>query len=276
MLIQTPDDVARLRETILQLAVMGKLVPQDPKDEPASVLLEKIRAQKEKLIANGKIKKQNPLPLIDKGEVSFSLPPGWQWVRLGELVVSIEAGWSPSCERKEAVYPEWGVLKVSAVTWNRFNPRENKKLPEHLSPKKEYEVQPGDFLISRANTAELVARTVLVHATPGHLLMSDKTLRIIFFEYAEQKYINYLHRAEVARTYYASVASGTSSSMRNVSQDQIRKLPVPLPPLAEQKRIVAKVDALMVLCDKLESQITRRTMTGENLLKAAIHSIPQT
>src|SRR5574344_1377877 len=81
--VQAPDGVARLRELILTLAVQGKLVPQDTNDEPASVLLERIRAEKDRLIAEGKIKRDKPLPPITDEEKPFDLPQGWEWVRLG-------------------------------------------------------------------------------------------------------------------------------------------------------------------------------------------------
>ncbi|MFW9594329.1 MAG: restriction endonuclease subunit S, partial [Macromonas sp.] len=162
LLATAPGGVARLRELILTLAVQGKLVPQDPSDEPASVLLQRIRAEKDRLIAAGKIKRDKPLPPIADEEKPFELPPGWEWVRMGETVNSSEAGWSPTCIGSPRRAGYWGVLKVSAVSWGEFDANANKELPLDLMPRPEYEVKDNDFLLSRANTEELVARSVVV------------------------------------------------------------------------------------------------------------------
>lgn len=176
-LITTDYAVEQLKQTILQLAVMGKLVPQDPNDEPASELLKRIAAEKEQLIKEKKIKKQKPLPEITAEEKPFELPEGWDWCRLDEPALHSEAGWSPKCHGTAREGDKWGVLKVSAVTWGKFNSEENKELPGHLEPRPEYEVQENDFLISRANTAELVARSVVVPAdAEKKLMMSDKII----------------------------------------------------------------------------------------------------
>src|SRR5438445_11697321 len=86
VLAEAPEGIARLRELVLQLAVRGKLVPQDPNDEPACVLLERIAAEKAQLVKEGKIAKQKPLPPVGEGEVSFEAPEGWVWCRLGNLI----------------------------------------------------------------------------------------------------------------------------------------------------------------------------------------------
>jgi len=133
LLYSTPENVNDLKQMILQFAVQGKLVPQDPNDESVGVLLEKIKEEKERLVKEGKIKKQKPLPAISKDEKSFELPKGWEWTRLDALTLHSEAGWSPKCESTPRVGENWGVLKVSAVTWERYNSNENKALPSNLA-----------------------------------------------------------------------------------------------------------------------------------------------
>lgn len=256
MLFTTENSIDQLKQTLLQLAVMGKLVPQDPNDEPASVLLEKIAAEKERLIKDGKIKKQKPLLKIESDETLLPLPSGSELVRLGELSLYSEAGWSPRCEGHPRTKNNWGVLKVSAVTWGEFNPDENKELPANLEPREQYEVLPRDFLISRANTAELVARAVVVpEVAPKKLMMSDKIIRFRFSKEVDVSFIKLVNDSQKARDYYAVVAGGTSSSMKNVSREQIRNLQFILPPLQEQKRIVEKVDQLFAICDQLKEKI---------------------
>ncbi|MDF4751166.1 restriction endonuclease subunit S, partial [Vibrio parahaemolyticus] len=177
----TEESIDQLKQTILQLAVMGKLVPQDPSDEPAAELLKRIAEEKAQLVKEKKIKKQKALPPISEDEKPFELPNGWEWCRLGDLELSSEAGWSPKCLDTPRSEDNWGVLKVSAVTWNQYNPMENKELPNSLAPREHLEVQDGDFLISRANTADLVAKAVIVpNDSPTHLMMSDKIIRFRF------------------------------------------------------------------------------------------------
>ena len=262
-----------LRATILQLAVQGKLVPQDPSDEPASVLLKKIEAEKKRLVKEGKIKPPKPLASLDEFIQTYAIPDNWQWLRFGALVEHSEAGWSPKCEDYPRSNNSWGVLKVSAVSWGKFKPEENKALPADLEPRPEYEVMHGDMLISRANTAELVAKSVVVEDCPAKLMMSDKIIRFKLTPLVDLRFCNLVNTSGTSRAYYASVAGGTSASMKNVSREQILSLAFPLPPLAEQHRIVAKVDELMTLCDQLEAQLTTTQTLNAALMDALLHHL---
>lgn len=270
-LFTTEQSMDALKQTILQLAVMGKLVRQNPEDEPAAVLLKRIAAEKDRLVKEKKLKKEKALADVNDNEMLFELPAGWNWCRLDALSLSSEAGWSPQCEPTPREGDNWGVLKVSAVTWGSFNPEENKALPKGMSPRTQYEVKHGDFLISRANTAELVARAVVVPAdTPSHLMMSDKIIRFTFSTYVVSEYINLVNSCNYSREYYATVAGGTSSSMKNVSRNQIRDLVIPLPPFNEQHRIIAKVDELMTLCEQLKDKLRQSQRNQVHLTDAII------
>lgn len=270
-LFTTDHSVDQLKQTVLQLAVMGRLVPQNPEDEPASVLLEKIAAEKAQLVKEKKIKKQKPLPAITEEEKPFALPDGWEWCRVEDVSLHSEAGWSPKCENTAREKDDWGVLKVSAVTWGEFRDGENKQLPDHLEPKPEYEVQPNDFLISRANTAELVARSVVVpENAPKKLMMSDKIIRFVFSDLISSRYINLFNNSRFARQYYAAVAGGTSSSMKNVSRKQIQMLLIAMPPKNEQLRIESRFNEMVGLCDTLKSQIHQTQTTQLHLTNAIV------
>ena len=270
-LFTTEANIDQLKQTLLQLAVMGKLIPHDPNDEPASVLLERIAAEKARLVSAGKISKPKPLPPVTEEEKLFNIPDGWMWTKFDDLALHSEAGWSPNCEPTPRQGDNWGVLKVSAVTWGKYDPLENKALPANLEPKPEFEVMPGDFLISRANTAELVARAVVVpNGAPPHLMMSDKIIRFVFAPEIDHEYLTLVNGNEFSRAYYARVAGGTSSSMKNVSREQIKNLVVALPPLAEQHRIVAKVVELMALCDALKSRLTNAQTIQLHLADAIV------
>jgi type I restriction enzyme S subunit len=275
LLTGAPTGIKKLRELIIELAVRGKLVPQDPSDEPAGELLKRIAEEKARLVDEGKIRKQKPLAEIGDEEKPFELPANWRWGRLGSQVVESSAGWSPSCDPRPRAANEWGVLKVSAVSWGVYQPEENKALPASLEARPEHEVAEGDFLVSRANTAELVARSVVVETTPAHLMLSDKIVRLKLTSLCERRYVNLANSAPLARDYYSRVAGGTSSSMKNVSREQILNLPLALPPLAEQHRIVAKVDELMALCNRLEAQQADAESVHAQLVHALLGNLTQ-
>ena len=110
-LLTTDHSIEQLKQTVLQLAVMGRLVPQDDSDEPASVLLDKIAAEKARLVKEKKIKKQRPLPAIADEEKLFPLPKGWEWCRVEDISLHSEAGWSPKCEDTPSEDGKWGGVK---------------------------------------------------------------------------------------------------------------------------------------------------------------------
>jgi type I restriction enzyme S subunit len=270
-LTRRPEHIQQLRQTILNLAVRGKLVPQDPKDEPASELLKRIQTEKERLLRAGPSRLHLQLAAIEDSETPFKLPPSWIWVRLGELVTSADAGWSPKSEGFPRSGENWGVLKVSAVSWDKFLPEENKQLLRGVTPPETAQIHAGDFLISRANTSELVAKCVVVEKEPSKLILSDKIVRLQIVKGCLKKFLSLINNHAVhARAYYAEEASGTSLSMKNVSRAVIYALAVPLPPLAEQYRIVGKVDELMTLCDRLEAELTTTQRESRRLLEAVL------
>ena len=273
LLLDRPEAIDALEQTLLQLAVRGLLVPQDPTDEPASALLQKIRAEKDRLIATGQIKKGKPLPPITDEEKPFELPVGWEWVRMGAVVNESEAGWSPTCIGSPRRQGLWGVLKVSAVSWGEFDATANKELPSDLVPRPEYEVRDGDFLLSRANTAELVARSVVVEQAEPKLMLSDKIIRLAVSSQMNRSFLNMANNASYAREHYAVNASGTSSSMKNVSREVVLALPVPLPPLAEQSRIVTRVTALRRLCADLRQRLAEREAVQARLAEALVQEV---
>ena len=254
---------AELRKAVLALAVQGRLVPQDPSEEPVEELLARVGA------IRGSRRAREYLP-VTASEAPHEAPASWRWVRLGNLALTSDSGWSPQCLPEPRSGSNWGVLKVSAVSWGVFKPEENKGLPPGMASRSDCEVKAGDFLLSRANTEELVARSVVVEQTPPHLMMSDKIVRFTFPDEIDRSFINLANSSDSSRSYYARNASGTSSSMKNIGREVMCNLPIPLPPLAEQRRIVARVDQLMALVDELERQLADSSVRAEDLFSAVV------
>jgi|GEM_PF-447238 type I restriction enzyme S subunit len=269
-----PDAVARLRKFVLDLAVRGKLVEPTQGRLFVSKLIREIKKETAERAEHGAKSPQLQFQEIAREDAPFRVPPSWTWIRFGCLVIGADAGWSPKAENFPRVGENWGVLKVSAVSWNRFLPSENKQLLPGIAPPEAAQVHKGDFLISRANTSELVAKSVVVEIEPKNLILSDKIVRLKISRSCNMKFLNMVNNhAGYARAYYAEEASGTSLSMKNVSRSVIYNLMVPLPSMEEQDRIIAKVDELMALCDRLEAAQREQETRREQLTASAHHHL---
>ena len=266
-LFTTDVSIDALKQTLLQLAVMGKLVPQNANDEPASELLKRIQVEKAKLIAEGKIKKDKPLPLITDEEKPFELPCRWEWVRLFEVTTGMDSGWSPAClDNCSPSDNVWGVLKTTAVQVMEYFEYENKELPENLQPRPEAETKAGDILFTRAGPINRVAISCFVRVTRPKLMISDKIIRFHPVDIGvDGRFMTLCLNAGATADYLENAKSGMAASQVNISQEKLRLAPIPMPPLAEQHRIVAKVDELMTLCDQLKSRITDASRLQQKL-----------
>jgi type I restriction enzyme S subunit len=173
------------------------------------------------------------------------LPINWRATRLGAIIDGFEAGRNLRAEGRPAAEGEYGVLKISAVSWGRFRAEENKALLAHDRPKPHEIVRRGDVLISRANTSELVGAVVLVEEDHPRLMLPDKVLRLqVRTNLVDARFLVQALRLPEVRAEFEANATGTSDSMRNLSQPKMEAAPVLLPPLNEQRRIVAKLEAL--------------------------------
>ena len=265
-LFHAPEDIADFRKMASELAIRGVLdVYSEPTDtSTVDVYLAELGRKK-----SGKRFAKSVQPAEE-----ISLPNGWRWVLLEDLLSDSESGWSPKCEAEPRREGEWGVLKVSAVTWGAFNPNENKRLPLSLESRPECEVKPSDFMLSRANTAELVARSVIAPDNcPEKLLMSDKIVRLNFLDDALKPWVNLVNNSDLARAYYKERATGTSDSMRNVSRKVIHELPIPLPSLKVQERVLLALSRLLRYCDSLEQQAASRMRLSTQLAASSIASL---
>ena len=165
----------------------------------------------------------------------------WECVELGSLLDDIEAGKSLKAPGRPAEDTEWGVIKVSAMTWGFFDERENKAVLDQAGVQERFEIEEGDLLFSRANTSELVGAAVLVERTRPKLLLSDKSMRLHPKASVDRRWLRYCLGAPSVRDQISALATGTSDSMRNISQAKVRKLRVHLPPEDEQARLAAEI-----------------------------------
>lgn len=173
------------------------------------------------------------------------LPRGWIAVQVGDVLEGFESGRNLQAEGRPAVGNEYGVLKVSAVTWGEFKPEENKALLKGDAPRPHEIVRRGDVLISRANTTELVGAPVIVEHDHPQLMLPDKILRLVpLHDLVDSPFLVYALRTPAVRNHFEAEATGTSDSMRNLSQPKIAAAPLVLPPVGEQLRIVTKIKAL--------------------------------
>ena len=185
---------------------------------------------------------------------TFGEGPQPGWIPLSSYVENIENGKSPATEGRVATSDEWAVLKVGAVSFGVFDELANKALPISYVVPASLVVQPGDFIMSRANTVELVGACALVRNTRPKLMLSDKTFRFVFRqppkvipEYLEQVLKSSALRAQIERG-----ASGTSPTMKNISKEKVLNLRLPPLALPEQRRITSELDALQQEVDALK------------------------
>lgn len=178
------------------------------------------------------------------GGEPFSIPEGWSWAKVGDVVTRIEAGSSFRCVERPPESGEPAIIKISAVTWGEFRPDQSKVVLDRGRLDVADRIVEGDFLFSRANTLELVGACVIAGPHEQELYLSDKILRFRFAGEFKNWLLWWLRTPE-GRKSIQSASSGNQLSMRNIGQQAIQDLPLPLPPLTEQHRIVERIEALL-------------------------------
>ena len=255
---EAPEAVPRLRRFILDLAVRGKLVEQDPADEPASKLLKRIAAEKARLVKVGKIKRKVALDLPVAG-TPFDLPRTWVWVSLGTAFF-YDAGIKRS---PKALDSSWWLLELEDIEKDSGTLIRRVRVDERASKSTKSEFQPGDILYGKLrpylnkvlvadasgySTTEIVALRPYLPLSPGYCALALR--RPDFVEYVTKL--------------------GQGTKMPRLRTQDAVVAPFPLPPLAEQSRIATKVDELMALCDRLEAARTTREETRDHLTRASL------
>jgi type I restriction enzyme S subunit len=255
----TPAD---LRKAILSLAVQGKLVPQDPNDEQVSRLIKCIQAEQAQQQAKGLYKSSPSLPPIEKSEKPFSLPQGWEWFRLRSLAFTLGDGLHGTPEYSEGTkfYFINGnnlvdgqiVIKPHTKTVSFAEMQKHKKL-----------LTTNTVLVSINGTLGSVA-----FFKNENVVLGKSACYFNLSSFVEKQFV----RAVIESPYFVSYAikNATGTTIRNLGLKAMNYFPVPLPPLAEQRRIVAKVDQLMALVDQMETQLAASRAASEKLMEAVV------
>lgn len=267
--------LTKLRQAILQEAIQGKLsadwrkknpVRKGDPDYDAESLLEKIQAEKEKLIKDGKIKKQKPLAPIKGEEVPFGLPKGWVWTRLGEIAESLSTGPFGSMLHKSD-YVTNGIPIVNPMNLSDYGiVADNRMMVSDSTANRlcRYKLKENDLIIARRGN---LSKCCIVFKDQenwlcgtGSFFMRLMTVNIHFFVL--------VYRSKVSQSYLLQDSIG--QTMDNLNQKLLSKLPIALPPIAEQQAIVNRVENILSMVDELEKQVFERKEQSEQLMQAVL------
>ncbi|WP_240731117.1 restriction endonuclease subunit S [Escherichia sp. E4736] len=267
-LFTTEASVDALKQTILQLAVMGKLVPQDPNDEPASELLKRIAQEKAQLVKEGKIKKQKPLPPISDEEKPFELPDGWEWCKFEHIAKNeenaLKAGPFGSALKKsmyvQSGYKIYGQEQVISGNENYGDYFINEEKYNSLISCK---IQPGDMLISLVGT---IGKVLILseNCIPG--IINPRLVKLSLYQDISRSYIQYILASPYIQNLLFEDSHGSTMNILNLGL--LKKLTLPLPPTQEQERIVKKIHYINNIIDNLKYRIQSALQTQLHLANA--------
>ncbi|PDS63518.1 restriction endonuclease subunit S [Rhizobium anhuiense] len=263
-----PDAIARLRRFILDLAVRGKLVPQDPADEPASELLKRIAAERDELVRGKVIRKDAPLAVSTVRHFPHVIPSSWTWTRVGDTALFTQYGTSQKSHVSQSGVPvlTMGNIQDGCVIWGN-----EKRIPEASDDLPALYLRTFDLLYNRTNSAELVGKTGIYMGENDARTFASYLIRLRpSLLHSSPIYLNFAMNAPCFRETQIVPLIKKQTGQANVSGSALKSMLIPLPPLAEQHRIVAKVDELMALCDELEATRKERETKRDRLVTASL------
>jgi type I restriction enzyme S subunit len=261
---EVADAVPRLRRFILDLAVRGKLVEQDPEDEPASELMKRIETEKLRLIKEGKIRSQERPSRVADNEVPFRAPPGWRWARLAGVSRKIHYGFTVSANPS---VKEVRLLRITDIQNNEVDWESVPGCEISEDQVEQFKLEAGDILIAR--TGGTIGKSFPVKQIPVTAVFASYLIRVHGSAEPCDQYLKLFLESPV---YWKQLEAGArGAGQPNVNGQTLGRMIVTIPPLAEQHRIVAKVDDLMALCDALEAQLTTTAALRCQLLEATLH-----
>jgi type I restriction enzyme, S subunit len=259
--------VKKLRQQLLQDAVQGKLVEQNPKDEPASELLKKIKAEKQKLIAEKKIKQGKIQEAEKQEELIFDIPKNWTWCTLDEISKNITDG-----THQTPTYTKSGRIFLSAQNIKpfKFMPEEHKFVSEEAYEDiiKNRKPEKGDILIARVGAG--IGEAAVINQDIDFCFYVSLGLVQPFKDFLNTDYLTLVINSPYGVKYAKGNISSKGGSAGNFNLGRIRSFLIPLPPLAEQERIVQKVEELMQYCNDLEASIKQSELQNSTLLQQVL------
>ncbi|ABM03672.1 restriction modification system DNA specificity domain protein [Psychromonas ingrahamii 37] len=268
ILFTTEHSIDQLKQTILQLAVMGKLVAQNENDEPASKLLERIAAEKETLIKDKKIKKQKALPPITDEEKPFSVPSGWEWCRIYDASLFTEYGTSEKAFEGNDGVP---VLKMGDIQSGKVYHGGQKVVPSTIKDLPNLYLKYGDILYNRTNSAELVGKTGMFEGDDDIFTFASYLIRIrCDFEKVAPQYLTLSMQTPLFKKTQIDPHVKQQCGQANVNGTIMKSMLISIPSLSEQYRIVNKVEELMTLCDQLKTRLNESQQSQLHLADALI------
>ncbi|HET6356258.1 restriction endonuclease subunit S [Streptomyces sp.] len=197
-------------------------------------------------------------------------PDHWRWGNLGEVIARIETGRSLPCERRPAKEDEWGVIKASAMTWGNFDNDEHKAVQADTNVHPWNEIKQNDILVSRANTSVHVGAAVLVGECRPRLLLSDKSLRLVPKDGVEKTWLIQILSSPYVRRQISSKATGTLESMRNITQQNLMRIQIPIPSRKEQSRIGDAIKTDLERIDRLAELLQPLRFKSEHLRQSLL------
>ncbi|AMK79065.1 MULTISPECIES: restriction endonuclease subunit S [Methylomonas] len=267
-LFTTESSINQLKQTLLQLAVMGKLVPQNPNDEPATELLMRIQVEKANLIEEGKIKKDKLLAAIREEEKPFELPKGWEWVRLG-VVFDIAGGVTLGRKLTGPDLAELPYLRVANVQRGHLVLDSIKTVEIRQSELARYQLLKNDLLVTEGGDWDKVGRTAIWNSEIDNCLHQNHIFRMRgLTEDLSSSWVE-MYMNSIAKAYFQA-ASKQTTNLASINMTQLKNCLLVVPALQEQHRIVAKVDELMALCDALKARIASAQTTQLQLADAIV------
>ena len=267
-LLTDPADIEPLRQTVLQLAVRGRLVRQEPGDEPASVLLERIAEEKAWLVREGVIPKSKAAPAIVEDEITLGAPSSWLWTRMINLTTLITSGsrnWNQFYSASGASFIRSQDIKEDRLFYDN---RIFVSLPAGAEGKRT-RVKDGDLLITI--TGANVGKCAHISEDPGEAYVSQHVGLMCPVDKSLSRFLHVWLTGEFSGR--GLLLGGSYGAKPGLNLTQLRELLVPLPPLPEQHRIVAKVDQLMAIIDRLAKRLTATRDTQGTFAAAAVHHL---
>lgn len=259
----TEDNIDQLKQTILQLAVMGKLVPQDSNEDPAIDLLKEIKIEKDKLVKDGELKKTEELVDVRDDQCPFLLPKGWCWTKLGNLSANIHYGYTASANMQIS---NVRLLRITDIQNDSVNWETVPGCDIKNSQVDDYLLKDGDILIAR--TGGTIGKSYLVSGITVKAVFASYLIRV---QRIDRMYPNYIKTFLGSQLYWKQLTDNSmGTGQPNVNGSALKNLIVPLPPLKEQHRIVAKVNELFDLCDRLKERIVESQSIKNELANAVV------